>query len=79
MAPAPTPFHILRNHAAPLAALAFNPANSCLYAGDQDGVITITDLKSRRTITSWKAHEGGVLSLVEWEGKLIRWVLTYLP
>lgn len=72
MAPAPTPFHILRSHASPLAAITFNPSNTLVYAGDQDGNISITDLRSRRTVSSWRAHEGGILTLQEWNGSLIR-------
>lgn len=72
MAPPPTPFHVLRNHSAPLSTVSFNSGNTLLYAGDQDGTVSITDLKSRRTTSLWKAHEGGVLSVEEWNGRLIR-------
>lgn len=74
--PAPVPFHTLRTHSSPLASLHFSTStpNSLLYAGDQDGWISVLDLKVRRVIAFWKGHEGGVLGLGEWQGGLIRWV-----
>ena len=72
MPAAPTPFHLLRTHHAPLSSVSFNPGNTLLYAGDQDGYISITDLRSRRTVAYWKAHRGGVLTVQEWDGRLIR-------
>ena len=72
MAPAPHPLHILRTHSAALSALSCNESNTTLYAGDQDGFISITDLRTRRVITQWKAHQGGILGVEEWQGKLVR-------
>ncbi|KIR58390.1 WD-repeat protein [Cryptococcus bacillisporus CA1873] len=71
--PAPVPFHTIRTHSSPLASLHFSasPPNSHLYAGDQDGWISVLDLKVRRVIAFWKGHEGGVLGLGEWQGGLI--------
>ncbi|OCF37004.1 hypothetical protein I316_00908 [Kwoniella heveanensis BCC8398] len=69
--PSPSPFHHLRTHHHPLSALHFNSSNTLLYSGDQDGWISILDLRVRRVICYWKAHEGGVLGLEEWEGGLI--------
>ncbi|WWD18782.1 hypothetical protein CI109_103237 [Kwoniella shandongensis] len=71
MPPPPTPFHLLRAHHSPLSALHFNPSNTLLYSGDQDGYISILDLRVRRVVAYWQAHEGGVLGLEEWEGGLI--------
>ncbi|KAK8858888.1 hypothetical protein IAR55_003119 [Kwoniella newhampshirensis] len=67
----PTPFHLLRAHHAPLSALHFNPSNTLLYSGDQDGFISILDLRVRRVVAYWQAHQGGVLGVEEWEGGLI--------
>ncbi|WVR06632.1 hypothetical protein IAU60_003664 [Kwoniella sp. DSM 27419] len=67
----PTPFHLLRVHHAPLSALSFNASNTLLYSGDQDGYVAILDLRVRRVICYWKAHDGGVLGLEEWEGGLL--------
>lgn len=69
---APTPFHLLRSHHAPISAVHFNHDNTLLYAGDQDGFVSVSDLNFRRVILFWKAHEGGVLGLEEWEGRMIR-------
>lgn len=76
MPAAPAPFHLLRTHSAPLSALHINPSNSLLYTGDQDGYVGITDLSTRRVVRFWQAHQGGVLSLEEWDGHLIRRVMT---
>ncbi|WWC62940.1 uncharacterized protein I303_105538 [Kwoniella dejecticola CBS 10117] len=67
----PPPFHLLRSHHSPLSTVIFNPSNTLLYSGDQDGYITILDLKVRRVIAYWRAHEGGILGLQEWHGSLI--------
>jgi WD40 repeat protein len=75
MSPPPTPFHLLRTHHSPLSSLAFNPSNTCLYAGDQDGFVSVTDLRARRVIAYWKAHENGVLGVGEWDRRLIRCAL----
>ncbi|WVF68720.1 hypothetical protein IAT40_003492 [Kwoniella sp. CBS 6097] len=69
--PPPSPFHYLRTHHHPLSALHFNSTNALLYSGDQEGWVSILDLKVRRVICYWRAHEGGVLGLEEWEGGLI--------
>jgi WD40 repeat protein len=71
MPPPPDPFHVLRTHSAPLASLAFGGGNTLLYSGDQDGFVSITDLRTRRSILFWNAHEGGVLGVGEWDGRLI--------
>ncbi|WVQ73498.1 hypothetical protein IAR50_003070 [Cryptococcus sp. DSM 104548] len=74
MPPAPpTPFHTLRTHSSPLASLHFSafPSNGLLYAGDQEGWISVLDLRVRRVVAFWKAHEGGVLGLGEWEGGVV--------
>lgn len=73
---APAPFHLLRNHSAPVSAVHINPPNALLYTGDQNGFVGITDLSSRRVIRFWQAHTGGILSLEEWDGHLIRRVLV---
>ncbi|ORX37077.1 WD40-repeat-containing domain protein [Kockovaella imperatae] len=71
MTAAPDPHHIIRTHHAPIAALRFDPTNAKLYAGDQDGFISIIDLKARRPLSHWKAHEGGVLGVNEVNACLI--------
>ncbi len=72
MTPPPTPFHLLRCHQSPLSSLTFNPSNTLLYSADQAGYISITDLRTRRVISYWKAHADGVLGVQEWDDRLIR-------
>lgn len=76
MTPPPAPFHLLRNHSSPISAVHINHTNTLLYAGDQDGYISITDLKARRTVCYWQAHQNGILGVEEWEGGLIRSVVV---
>lgn len=71
MVPPPTPFHILRAHASPLSVLRFGSDNTTLLAGDQSGTVSITDLRARRVRAAWKAHEGGVLGVGEWDGGVV--------
>lgn len=78
MTPPPKPFHLLRIHAAPLATLTFNADNTLLLAGDQDGYVSVTDLRSRRVVRYWKAHEGGVLGVDEYDGAVVRWATHLL-
>ncbi|KAL7409943.1 WD40-repeat-containing domain protein [Mrakia frigida] len=68
MAPTPTPHFILRHHLAQINALTFSPSNHLLYSGDADGIVAVTDTKSRRALAVWKAHEDGVLGVEEWPG-----------
>lgn len=69
MAAPPPPFHILRAHSAPVSVLSFTP--NLLLSGDQDGLVAVTSLSTRRTIASWTAHEGGILGIQEWDGQII--------
>ncbi|WVQ84395.1 hypothetical protein IAT38_006547 [Cryptococcus sp. DSM 104549] len=73
MSAPPIPFHTLRIHSSPLSTLHFSttPLNTLLYAGDQDGWVSVLDLRVRRVVAFWKAHDGGCLGLGEWEGGLI--------
>ncbi|ORY31812.1 hypothetical protein BCR39DRAFT_525501 [Naematelia encephala] len=67
----PIPLHIIRSHTAALSTAIFNPDNSLLYSADQEGWISVLDLRVRRVVCHWKAHDGGVLGLAEWQGGLI--------
>ncbi|KAL7420469.1 Astra associated protein 1 Asa1 [Cryptotrichosporon argae] len=69
--PAPIPLHTLRTHRTPLSALHFGAGNALLYAGDQDGWVSVTDTRARRAVCFWRAHDGGILGLEEWDGQLI--------
>jgi len=72
MPPPPTPFHVLRHHQSPVHHLAFSSSNEVIYSGDEEGNIAVIDLKLRRVVASWKAHEAGVLGVGEWEAGLVR-------
>jgi WD40 repeat protein len=74
----PTPHHILRTHSSPLSSLSFSPTNTHLYASDQDGNLSITDLRSLRSTSHWKAHDGGALGIQEWAGGTIRYIPSLL-
>ncbi|KAJ9095247.1 hypothetical protein QFC21_005613 [Naganishia friedmannii] len=67
----PPPIHVFRSHSYPLHATAFSANNQLLYAGDEEGWITITDLKVKRVVAHWRAHESGVLGVGEWLGGLV--------
>lgn len=78
------PLFVLRHHSAQINALCFvlpaapGPSRlgrSLLCSGDADGWVAITDLKSRRALCIWRAHEDGVLGIEEWEGDK---VITYV-
>jgi ASTRA-associated protein 1 len=71
----PDPHHILRTHTHPLSHLYFSSNNTLLYSCDQEGYLSVTDLKTRRPLVTFKAHENGCLGLGEWNGRLI----SYIP
>lgn len=54
--PAPSPFHLLRIHTAPIQSLSFSNDNRLLYSGDEGGYLAITDMKKRRVVCCWKGH-----------------------
>jgi WD40 repeat protein len=71
MPAAPPPLHTLRTHSVPIASTSFSHDNALIYAGDQDGYLSITDAKTRRAIAYWKAHTEGILGVQEWDNRLI--------
>lgn len=71
--PAPPPSTVFRYHAYPVHAAAFSTDNTLLYAGDEEGWLSITDTKTKRVVAHWRAHEKGVLAVKDWQGGLVRW------
>lgn len=63
MAAPPAPTYIFRLHNAQVNALKFINNGQWIASGDGDGVVALWDLKTRRSIASWKAHQDGILEL----------------
>lgn len=69
----PNPAYIFRGHQAAIHALHFFQDNHFFASGDSDGWIVVWKLSTRRPAAVWRAHEGGVMGLKDWEGtRLIR-------
>lgn len=68
----PPPAHVFRSHSYPVHCSAFSTDNHLLFAGDEEGWVTITDLKAKRVVAHWKAHEAGVLGVADWQGGIVR-------
>jgi WD40 repeat protein len=66
------PAYILRAHTAQISSLAFSSRRNYLYSGDIDGWVGVWDLRTFRPVYFWKAHEGGVLTLADWQDGLLR-------
>lgn len=64
----PVPLFIVRTHSSQLNVVSFSRSNAHLYSGDSTGLVTATSTLSRRAVSSWQAHEDGVLGIEEWEG-----------
>ncbi|KAM0755087.1 WD40 repeat-like protein [Meredithblackwellia eburnea MCA 4105] len=67
----PTPSYILRGHTGQLSVLRFSKDARSLFAGDIDGFVGVWDLRTFRPRYFWKAHDAGLLDIVEWEGGLL--------
>jgi ASTRA-associated protein 1 len=52
---------------------AGKPLPSSAHVRDADGWIVIWNLTSRRPSAVWKGHDAGVLSMRQWDEKLIRY------
>ncbi|KAF8312477.1 WD40 repeat-like protein [Clavulina sp. PMI_390] len=68
---APTPFSIGRFHIQQINALFFSSDNERLYSGDGDGRVVCTLTRTFRPLAAWQAHTGGILTISEWEEKVI--------
>ena len=61
------PAYILRGHTSPIHALHFFRQNASLASGDSDGWIVVWSLASKRAVAVWKAHEGAILGVRDWD------------
>jgi len=67
-----TPAYVLRAHSAQISCLCFSQRRNLLYSGDIDGWVGVWDLGTFRPVYFWRAHEGGLLSLADWQGGILR-------
>ncbi|RPA95222.1 hypothetical protein L873DRAFT_1604042, partial [Choiromyces venosus 120613-1] len=65
------PTYILRGHTAQIHAAHFYSSNTRLATADASGWIILWSLHTRRATAVWKAHEGSVLKVGDWDGKII--------
>ncbi len=76
---APTPFHIGRTHASysqsQVNALFISEDNERVFSGDGKGYVTCTSTRTFRPIVVWQAHTDTILTLCEWDGKVITYGL----
>ncbi|CUS09725.1 unnamed protein product [Tuber aestivum] len=71
-APVPAqPTYILRGHAAQIHSVHFYSSNTRLATADASGWVILWSLHTRRATAVWKAHEGSVLKVDGWDGKII--------
>ncbi|KAK6531507.1 ASTRA complex subunit [Arthrobotrys megalospora] len=61
------PVYVIRGHPSPVHALHFYRSNSRLVSADADGWIVLWDLPTRRPVAVWKAHDGPVLAVADWD------------
>lgn len=71
--PPATPAYVLRGHTEPVHALHFYQQNSFLISGDSEGWVVIWRLSSKRPVACWRAHDGGILGIKQWESNVITW------
>ncbi|KAF3909853.1 hypothetical protein ABW21_db0205236 [Orbilia brochopaga] len=61
------PVYVMRGHAAPIHALHFYRSNSRLVSADADGWAVVWNLATRRPVAVWRAHNGAVLGVSDWD------------
>ncbi|KAG7440806.1 WD40 repeat-like protein [Guyanagaster necrorhizus] len=69
--PPPPPRHILRSHSSGVTALFISLDNERVYSGDGSGFVVSTSTRTLRAISSWKAHDDGILGVQEWGANII--------
>ncbi|KAG7441482.1 WD40 repeat-like protein [Guyanagaster necrorhizus] len=67
----PPPRHILRSHSSGVTALFISLDNERIYSGDGSGFVVSTSTRTLRPISSWKAHDDGILGVQEWGANII--------
>ncbi|KAK6539755.1 ASTRA complex subunit [Orbilia ellipsospora] len=65
------PVYVIRGHTSPVHALHFYRSNSRLISADADGWLVLWDVTIRRPIAAWKAHDGPVLAVADWDNSNI--------
>lgn len=68
------PVYVLRGHSAQIHAVVFTRDNERIITADADGWVVVWNVGTRRPVAVWKAHEGTVMNVVGWDGKIITWV-----
>ena len=63
-----TPAYIFRGHNAAIHSLHFFRENNFFASGDSEGWLVIWRMTTRRAAAVWKAHEGGVSGIKDWQG-----------
>lgn len=69
--PPPTPFSIGRFHSCQVNALYVSTDNERVYSGDSEGRVVCTLTRTFRALVSWRAHKEGILTIAEWEDRII--------
>lgn len=69
------PVYVLRGHSAQIHSLLFVRENERLVTADADGWVVLWKVATRRPVSVWKAHEGAVMRVAEWRGR----ILTFVP
>lgn len=72
------PVYVLRGHSAQIHALLFTRGNERLVTADADGWVVMWNVATRRPVSVWKAHEGAVMNVAEWGGRLLTFVFPLL-
>jgi WD40 repeat protein len=65
----PSPVYVFRGHVSPIASVFSGRA--VWYAGDQDGYVSAWHTETKRAWAVWRAHDGAVLKVEEWQGLLL--------
>ncbi|KAK0245425.1 WD-40 repeat-containing protein [Armillaria nabsnona] len=69
--PPPPPRHILLSHSSTVTTLFISLDNERIYSGDGSGFVVSTSTRTLRPISSWKAHNDGLLGVQEWGANII--------
>ena len=56
-------YFLFRGHKAPIQYIAFSPDSSMIASGDDDGVIRLWDLKTKKFIKTLSGHEASIAGL----------------
>lgn len=70
------PVYVLRGHSAQIHSLLFVRENERLVTADADGWVVLWKVATRRPVSVWKAHEGAVMRVAEWRGRILTCVLS---